>query len=237
MRDVDGVAARQRDLAVDAGAGIPARMVLARVSPHGHSVGATEGDKRRGVDAEAQVAVIPAAGAPPVDEDLRTGHDAVEIEVDAAAGVSGSRRENGTVPADAAPGKLARATVGVGVERPGDRPVVRDAHRLPGAVIEGGGRCVERGVGVALEAPTGVESVGRALGADRCGAEREPCCQDMSHRRGVLSSRKEGRAAFRRADRVTTARTAAPASARLQLRRLLRPALSTYCSQRTVPLT
>lgn len=175
VRDVDGVATRQRDLAVDAGAGIPARMVLARVGPHGHGVGAAEGDKGRGVHAETQVAVIPAAGAPPVDEDLRTGHDAVEIEVDAPAGVVGGGREDGAVPADAAPGQLARAAVGVGTERPGDRPVVRDAHRLPGAVIEGGGRSVERGVGVALETPAGIEEIGRALGAEHRSTEREPC--------------------------------------------------------------
>ncbi len=134
--------------AVDARAGIPAALVVARVRAHGERVLACLHERRR-VHAEAHVAVVPAAGQLAVHVHLRAGHHAVELQPQRAAGLHARElrvreRERAPVPAHALPRQLARAAVRLGVERAGDRPVVRHLHRLPRRVVEGDGRRVKR---------------------------------------------------------------------------------------------
>ena len=126
----------ERHLAINAGAGIPARSMLGRVDANGDDVAAAQIDKRRRIDAERAVAVVPLAGELAVDVHLRKRHHAVEIQIDAVS-LRAIQLERLAVPPDALPGKLGRgAARRIRLKRARDRPVVRQSHRCPRRVVE-----------------------------------------------------------------------------------------------------
>jgi len=117
--------------------------------------------------------IVQAERPPPVPQ------GAVDLETDARGGVVGGDAEGAAVPADADVGQGAGAaghdvdalldvgllalfglTVVGGVERAGDRPVVRDADGRPARVVEGGVLGV--GAVVAGETPVVREGLGES---------------------------------------------------------------------------
>ena len=132
------MAESHRHFAIDARPGIPPRAVSARVAADGHHIGLAEPYVGSGIHAERHVAVVPPSGKPAVDIDLGKGHHSVEIEVHAPLAVGLARREGLAIPAHALPGELARVAIGCGIERAGDRPIVRQMDGLPRRVVEVG---------------------------------------------------------------------------------------------------
>lgn len=118
------------------GPGDDASPMAARVGPDGYKVGGAEADEVGGVHSKGHVAIVPLAGEASVDIDVRKGHNAVEIEIDAFAPVGRVEGKGLAVPADAFPGQFAGVAVFIGVERAGDGPVVGQPNGLPGCVVE-----------------------------------------------------------------------------------------------------
>ena len=139
--DVDVAGGDEADLAVDAGAGVPAGGGLLRV------VDADGDDVFAGVEVggevvvEADVAVGAVAEEFAVAVDVGVGHDAVEGDEGAAGwGRASARVEGLAVPADAGGEEASgAATGGVFFDGAGDGPVVGEGDGLPGGVVEGGG--------------------------------------------------------------------------------------------------
>src|ERR1035437_7120774 len=105
LSDVDGIGSDKSDVTINARAGVPARRRL------GRSVGANGEDIRLAIAEieipgqfvlEADVAERPMAKLEAVDPDIAVGHDAVELDEDAALGIIGGQREMFAIPANAA---------------------------------------------------------------------------------------------------------------------------------------
>ena len=63
-----------------------------------------------------------------VDVDFGEGHDAIEIEIDAACRRRRRRSVNDlAIPTDALPGQLGGVAILIGIKRAGNRPIVRQA--------------------------------------------------------------------------------------------------------------
>ena len=149
---VDPVVARGDELhwAVDACAGIPARALFQVLQMHLEQVLARL-HQRGDIHAEGIVAVGPLAGELPVEVNLRLGHRAVEQQFGMLAALGDG--DGSAVVALADPGQGAASARLLGslglavlldghtlqvpllVERPGYRPVVRHAHRLPRLLV------------------------------------------------------------------------------------------------------
>jgi hypothetical protein len=85
------------------------------------------------------------AGQLAINVHLRKCHHAAEVEVDSWLDASETRLrvldgrtylKRLAIPADALPGKLACVPVDVWIERACDRPIVRQADRLPRRIVE-----------------------------------------------------------------------------------------------------
>ena len=90
----------------------------------------------RRIDAERRVAIVPRAGEFAVHVDLRERHHAIEVEIHFLAGERRIERERLAIPAHTLPRQLAGVTPFIRIVRPGDRPIVRQPHRLPSGVVE-----------------------------------------------------------------------------------------------------
>ncbi len=153
--DVDGVRHQQRDVPVDARAGVPAGVGVPRmVHADGDHVLSIGEQIRRQVVLERGEAAGPPAQGLAVDPDLGITINAVEEQGDAPASGHVRGRERLPIPADAA-GQEPGRTGPLGVERPLDAPVVRQGEGPPRAVIVGG-RVRPRRV-PAMEPPAAVE--------------------------------------------------------------------------------
>ena len=80
-------------------------------------------------------------------------HRAVDIEVDAAAGVARGRGESLSIPAHARPGQLGRIAGKVLLKRTLDAPIVREIKRAPRGVDEARPNIGEVAAEIALGAP------------------------------------------------------------------------------------
>src|ERR1035437_3467294 len=105
LSDVDGIGDNQPNVTIDTRATVPARRRL------GRSVGADGEGIRLSIAEigmpgqfvlEADVAERPMAKLEAVDPDIAVGHDAVELDEDAALGIIGGQREMFAIPANAA---------------------------------------------------------------------------------------------------------------------------------------
>jgi len=139
VRQVNGVIDRELHLAINAGAWIPARVVLARVDMHCDDIRAIWLDIVGRVDPERHVAVVPTAGALAIDIHRGHSHHAVEIQIEAFAGKRSRHGKFLSIPAFAAPGQFASVRITFRFVRAADSPIVREPNRLPGGVIEGAG--------------------------------------------------------------------------------------------------
>ena len=141
LRHVHRIGRDDADVAVDAGARVPARGGLRGiVGAHGDHVAAAAEHRLRGdLVAEAHVAVGARAQLGAVDVDVGVRHHAVELDEDALALLGGGQREVLAVPADAG-GQVAAVAQRrrVLIERALDAPVVRHVQRAPAGVGEGG---------------------------------------------------------------------------------------------------
>ncbi len=136
--DVDGAGGDEADVAVDAGAGVPAGGgLLGVVDADGDDVFA--GVEVRGeVVVEADVAVGAVAEEFAVAVDVGVGHDAVEGDVGALGGVEFWQRERVAIPGDAGGEEASGcAAWGVFFDGAGDAPVVGEGDGLPCGVVEG----------------------------------------------------------------------------------------------------
>ena len=154
--DVDVVGLHEVNGAVDAAAGVPARLEVVRVDLHDDLVRALH-QVRREVGSETEIAVVAASARVAVREHRRVRHHALEVEKHAPLRKFGAG-DCGFVRAASTPRQLARVAVERRVERPRDCPVVRERDG-------DGGRALLR------ERPARVESLRRARCA-RAGGER-----------------------------------------------------------------
>ena len=166
MAHVQPVGDGQPDVAVDAAAGVPAGVGLARVvDPHGHDVDARHqvpGDVVR----EADVTVGPAAQVHAVDPDVAVHVDAVELEPDDPLARAGRQPEGLAVPTDARGEEADAAAAGsVLAWRALDAPVVRQVQPAPPAVVES--RLLGSGGIGQGEPPAGVHGEALALSRGR----------------------------------------------------------------------
>ncbi len=137
--DVDGIGDDNADMAIDARAGVPAGGGLHRIiGADGEDiVGAGSVEVAGEFIAEANVTIGAFAEVEAVDPDIGVGHDAVEVDEDAAVGVGGRKGEMLAIPADARGEECARAAGGgIGVEGAFDGPVMRDGDIFPGGIVE-----------------------------------------------------------------------------------------------------
>src|SRR6185503_12739139 len=74
--DVNGLEHDELDLSIDAGTGVPARLVVVRVDVHGDDVLLAELDELARIDAERHVAIVPTTGLLAVHVNARHRHDA-----------------------------------------------------------------------------------------------------------------------------------------------------------------
>ncbi len=140
---------------VEPRARVPARGFRLRREPDRHDVLAAESEVWRQVDREADVAVRPAAELAAVQEDGGVRHRPVDLE--RVVPLTGRLRHLEALPVPGHPEVRQRALVRAdgGVERPLDRPVVRQVEHAPARVVEGRRRrCGEVAL---LEAPARVE--------------------------------------------------------------------------------
>ena len=137
VRDVLHVRHAEPDVAVNAGAGIPARVGEPRmIHPHGDDIfRRAEFQIGRQVKRKAGITVGPRADEHAVDPDLREIIDAVELDGDVPAFLGGVELEMFAIPAEAAR-RVAVAARVIRAERPGDAPVVRHVHAPPVGVVE-----------------------------------------------------------------------------------------------------
>ena len=146
--EVHGIKHHQAHLAVDARTGIPAVGRLDRVVNF-HSDEVVAVHQRRGqVVAEGAVAAGAETEGAAIAKHLALEHDTVELDPHRLAAQFGGEAQGGAVPAEAVGEKSAGAAAGVFLgHRAGDRPIVGDADRLPGAVghsfVLGPGRVAE----------------------------------------------------------------------------------------------
>ena len=125
----------EADVAIDSGAGVPAGGGLGGVvAADGEGVGGggAEVEVAGEFVAESDVAVGALAEVVAVDPDVAVGHDAVELDEDAAVGVGDGDGEVFAIPADTVGevGSALSGRVGLG-ERAFDGPVVGDAEGAP----------------------------------------------------------------------------------------------------------
>lgn len=184
----------QPHVAIQAGARIPAcrfrrvveadrELVVAGVQP------------RRQVDAEAVVAVGPAACKAAVDPDAGIGHGAVDVEEDGLTAVGGRDGKGLAVPGRAPGLQPPHAAVRAArQERAFDRPVVLQAHGAPSAVVEAYARerCVHgrvlRGTRVtARRIPDEGVSAGEDPGFQHRHAGSRDACRFFRHGVGKLA--------------------------------------------------
>src|SRR5215469_3735238 len=125
-------------MAVDARAGIPARVGLAGVVHlHGDDVIAGEVEVWRELVSEADIAEGALAKVVAVDPDFGIHVDAVELDGDFAVAPSRRHAEGLAIPADARGREAACAAAGIGVDEGAfDRPVVWEIERAPLGVGE-----------------------------------------------------------------------------------------------------
>ena len=135
MGDVDRARHREPHVAIDAGAGIPARGVGLRLQPDREHVLAIPAQVGRQVQREARVAIRPLANLMPVEPDVSVGHGAVELDGEVVALRLGRQHEVFAVPTRARYRQAAGVGVVGAVEGPFDRPIVWQRERAPLRVV------------------------------------------------------------------------------------------------------
>ena len=143
MRDVDRTGLHEPDVAVDPGTFVEPPFVLGGVSAHHEHVSAAPGHQVGDVGMERCVPAEVASDEMTVQCDGRVTEHAVEFQRDPATLVAGWEREDPPVPSDAGRGIVApQRMIAKVIEflrldvRQFDRPIVRQVHRAPTAVVE-----------------------------------------------------------------------------------------------------
>src|SRR4029077_1467281 len=164
MVDAHPARGHQTDVAVDAGARVPARVGLLRVvRPYGDDVARRAvAEPRRQLVRERAVAVRPLPQVMPVDPDFAVAIHPVELDEHEPARVPLGYGERLAVPAHAAGQRSAAGTRGIGIaELPLDAPVVRYIQAAPAGVVER--RFLSAGDVTQMESPRAVERECRSL--------------------------------------------------------------------------
>ncbi len=135
---MDGVADGEPDVAVDAGAAVPAAVGLSGViDADGEDVGLAEDEFAGEVDVEAGVAVGVGGDLLAVEVESGALVDAFKFEGEVAMGEVCAGEEGVAVPGDAGGEEAAVAAHGVfGVGVAFDAPVVGEGDGAPGGVVE-----------------------------------------------------------------------------------------------------
>jgi len=158
-RDMHRVGDDQPDVAIDAGARIPARIGLQRiVDAHGDDIRLAVGAQigRQVVD-EGDVAIGPQAQGMTVDPDFAALIDAVELDGDALSAPAAREGDRLAIPADTGDRVAAGPAAGRGlIQWQPKAPVMRQGNRRP--VANRKGRILRARMITQTEAPAVIES-------------------------------------------------------------------------------
>ena len=163
LPDAHGSGDVQPHVAVDAGAGIPARGLILGREAHGQHVLLAELDVRREIEREALIAVGASAQLLAVDPDGGVRHGAIELHAEVLALGAGRHREVLAIPGHAEERQTAVVRADLAVERTLDSPIVGQVERAPGGVVESG---LLGAGGFALEEAPVVSDADASVGAD-----------------------------------------------------------------------
>ncbi len=157
LRDMQRITDSQSHLAIDTGTRVPARTMLPRVGFDHNHVRLAKFYKRRGVDTERHITIVPAARQLTVHIDFWKCHHTIKVEIDLAPLVLALQFNRLAVPTDTTPRQLAGITAFGRIERAGDGPIVGHCHRFPRSSIIVGLRHTLRLL-AASKSPTVVQS-------------------------------------------------------------------------------
>ena len=138
LRDAYGAADVEPNVAVDAGAGIPARGLIFGRQPHGQHVLLAELEVGCEIEREALIPVGASAHLLAVDPDGGVRHGAIELDAEVLAPGAVRDGEVFAIPGDAEEGKAAIVRIKLAVERALDGPIVGQVERAPRGVAESG---------------------------------------------------------------------------------------------------
>ena len=124
-------------VAIDSRAGIPARRMVLGREPHSqHILAGAEAKVRSEVEREADIAVRPASQFLPVQPHPRVGHSAIEQHAEIAPAPAFGDGEMLAIPARPVDRQRAGMRVLLRIERPVDRPIVRQTDGDPPRIVE-----------------------------------------------------------------------------------------------------
>src|SRR4029077_9590927 len=218
MVDAHPARGHQTDVAVDAGARVPARVGLLRVvRPYGDDVARRAvAEPRRQLVRERAVAVRPLPQVMPVDPDFAVAIHPVELDEHEPARVPLGYGERLAVPAHAAGQRSAAGTRGIGIaELPLDAPVVRYIQAAPAGVVER--RFLSAGDVTQMESPRAVEGKNRPLPLrhrrrERRDQQREEVDEGATESHGPLTTRTVRRSRKSAEEAPTAISTGSPST-------------------------